>query len=64
MSSKAEWVSVSVYATLFSVNRKTVYKWRDAGLLTTIQVGRCLRVLNQPPKPRFTKRESNWEDRP
>ena len=43
------WVSVTRYCELYDVNRKTVYKFLDAGLLRSWQVGRVLRVQNQPP---------------
>ncbi len=46
------WVSISTYAVLYQANRKTVYKWLEAGLLETFRVGRCIRVLNQPPRDR------------
>jgi hypothetical protein len=49
---KPEWVSISLYAQVYSTNRKTVYKWLEAGLLETFRVGRCIRVLNQPPTDR------------
>lgn len=49
------WVSISTYAVLYDTNRKTVYKWLDAGLLETFRVGRCIRVLNQPPSDRRPK---------
>lgn len=50
-----EWVSITAYALQFSVTRKTVYKWLEAGLLDTFRVGRCIRVLNQPPTDRRPK---------
>lgn len=53
---KPEWVSITAYALQFSVNRKTVYKWLEAGLLDTIRIGRCIRVLNQPPSDRRQQR--------
>jgi hypothetical protein len=46
---QAEWLSITLYAQRYSTNRKTVYKWLEAGLLETFRVGRCIRVLNQPP---------------
>ena len=43
------WVSITAYAALQAVSRKTVYKWLEAGLLITYRVGRLIRVRNQPP---------------
>jgi hypothetical protein len=43
------WVRISEYAILYSTNRKTVYKWLEAGLLDQFRVGRCIRVRNVPP---------------
>jgi hypothetical protein len=49
------WVSVSEYAESYSVNRKTVYKWARAGLVTLHRiivpggVKPIVRVENRPP---------------
>jgi hypothetical protein len=45
----ATWVSVTRYCELYDVNRKTVYKYLDAGLLQSWRVGRVLRVAHRPP---------------
>lgn len=45
----AIWVSVSRYCELYDVERKTVYKFLESGLLPSWQVGRVLRVRNMPP---------------
>lgn len=42
-------MSIRRYASLYGIDRRTVSKWRDAGLLATYQVGRCIRIKNQPP---------------
>ncbi len=52
------WVSVRRYCELYAVNRKTVYKYLEAGLLPSWQVGRILRVQNQPPQPAHDDRPS------
>lgn len=45
-----DWLSISAYAKAYSVARHTVYKWRDAGLLETFQVGAVIRIRNAPPR--------------
>lgn len=49
MSPKPEWVSVASYCTIYGLHRNTVYKYMDNGLLEMWQVGRVLRVKNEPP---------------
>lgn len=53
------WISVSCYARLYGVNRRTVMAWlaRDAQafdeherILDSYQVGVLIRIKNQPPK--------------
>lgn len=44
-------MSISAYARAYGVDRSTVYKWLDAGLLVTYRVGRLIRVKHQPPLP-------------
>lgn len=43
------WVSVMTYAEIHHVDRHTVYKWLDAGLLHYYQIGRLIRIKNEPP---------------
>jgi hypothetical protein len=43
------WISVTKYCGRYDLDRKTVYKYLDAGLLESWQVGRVLRVANHPP---------------
>lgn len=43
------WISVTRYCERYDVDRKTVYKYLDSGLLESWQVGRVLRVENRPP---------------
>jgi excisionase family DNA binding protein len=45
------WVSISGYARIYGVDRSTVYKWLEAGILDAYRVGRCIRLKNQPPHP-------------
>lgn len=49
MSPDTLWVSISAYARIYGIDRSTVYKWLDSGLLTTYRVGKCIRVKHQPP---------------
>lgn len=44
------WLSISAYSRLYQVDRKTVRKWLDAGLLKTFRVHSVIRVANTPPK--------------
>jgi hypothetical protein len=43
------WVSITRYAEIHAVSRPTVYKWLDAGLLSTYRVDGVVRVRNIPP---------------
>jgi excisionase family DNA binding protein len=43
------WLCVTDYACVYNVDRSTVYKWLDAGLLETYRVGRVVRIKNKPP---------------
>lgn len=45
----AEWVSISAYARIHQIDRVTVYKWIQAGLLVYYRVGAVVRIKNQPP---------------
>lgn len=45
------WVSISAYARIYGVDRRTVYKWLDAGLLTVYRVDRVVRIKALPPLP-------------
>jgi excisionase family DNA binding protein len=45
------WVSISQYARLYGIDRRTVYKWLDAGLLTVYRVDRVVRIKALPPLP-------------
>lgn len=49
MPVSVQYVSVTTYTEMFSVDRDTVYKWIDAGLLDTFRVGRLIRVRPVPP---------------
>jgi excisionase family DNA binding protein len=44
-----EWVTVSAFARKMGVDRGTVYKWLEAGILDTYRVGLLLRIRNIPP---------------
>lgn len=45
------WLSVSAYSRAYGVDRRTVYKWLDSGLLDSYRVPpRLIRIKNQPPK--------------
>jgi hypothetical protein len=53
MSTSEEWISISQYARAYGVDRSTVYKFLDAGLLDVYRV-RCpgilvVRIRNTPP---------------
>lgn len=50
MTPKPEWVSISAYAIIHGVHRKTVHKWLDSGLLETFRVGRCIRIRCLTPE--------------
>lgn len=52
------WLSISAYARAYSVDRKTVYKWLDEGLLDTFRVHHVIRILHKPP----TKADSTKVD--
>ena len=43
------WVSISQYARIYGVDRATVYKWLDLGVLKFYRVQRCVRIENIPP---------------
>lgn len=43
------WLCITDYAYAYNVDRSTVYKWLDAGLLETYRVGRVVRIKNKPP---------------
>lgn len=45
-----QWVSISRYALIYGVSRRTVHKWLRAQLLETYRVGWLVRVRNQPPR--------------
>lgn len=45
-----EWLTISGYAKKYNANRRTVYKWIAAGLLTTFKVGYVVRVKDLPPE--------------
>jgi hypothetical protein len=45
----AVWVSVTRYCELYSLERKTVYKYAALGFVETWQVGRVLRIRNRRP---------------
>lgn len=51
------WLTVTAYARAYSVNRKTVYKWLDAGLLTTFTAYKTIRIADSPPKSLDSKKE-------
>jgi predicted site-specific integrase-resolvase len=44
-----EWLSLTAYARVYGVDRATVYKWLDAGLLETYTVLGLRRIKHQPP---------------
>jgi len=46
------YIRISRYASAYDVNRKTVYKWIDAGLVDIMRVGSLIRVKNTPPSDR------------
>jgi hypothetical protein len=43
------WLTIAHYCVLYDVDRKTVWKYVDAGLLSYWQVGRIIRIANVPP---------------
>lgn len=47
---RPRWVSVTRYCQIYQVNRKTVTKWRDEGLLESFQVHKIIRVANHLPR--------------
>lgn len=49
MAAPVIWLSISAYARTYHVDRKTVYKWLDAGLLETFRVDKVIRIANHPP---------------
>ena len=52
MSKETElWLCVTDYADTYGINRSTVYKWLDAGLLEVYRVDRVVRIRNKPPLP-------------
>lgn len=60
MKPQPEWVSISRYAVLFGVNRRTVYKWLEGGLLVCWRVGRVVRIRKQPPNRELHKTPVKW----
>lgn len=50
LGERRSWISIRAYCARYDVNRKTVYKYLDAGLLASWQVGRVLRVEDCPPQ--------------
>jgi excisionase family DNA binding protein len=50
-SVETRWVSISEYARVYGIDRRTVYKWLDAGLLTVYRVDRVVRIKAEPPLP-------------
>lgn len=55
MAERVTWLSITDYAQTYGVERKTVYKWLEAGLLITYRVGRLIRVKHQPPTVQKSK---------
>jgi len=45
----AEWLSVTAYARVHGVSRRTVQKWLRAAILKTYRVGTLIRIRNIPP---------------
>jgi hypothetical protein len=43
------WVCITDYAALYGVDRSTVYKWLNAGLLEVYRIDRVVRIKNKPP---------------
>jgi excisionase family DNA binding protein len=50
VSMEPTWISVRRYCEIYGLSRATVYKYLDSGLLESWQVGRVLRVKNEPPQ--------------
>lgn len=44
-----EWLSVTLYAEKYGVDRNTVYKWLKAGLLVSYRVESLVRIRNLQP---------------
>lgn len=49
MTEPAGWVKISTYSLKYAADRKTVYKWVEAGLIRSFRAGRTVRVLDTPP---------------
>jgi excisionase family DNA binding protein len=43
------WISVRHYCERHGVNRQTIYKWIECGVVAHWRVGRVLRIRNLPP---------------
>ena len=46
----ASWLSITQYARAYGLDRSTVKKLLDVGLLDSYKVGRVIRVKNQPAR--------------
>lgn len=45
----ADWLSVTDYARVHGVSRRTVQKWLRANILLIYKVGTLIRIRNLPP---------------
>lgn len=54
------WLSVSAYARVWGVSRRTVYKWLDEGLLDSYTAPpSVIRIKNTPPGPPLPRRATS-----
>lgn len=44
-----EWITVSLFARKYGIDRRTVYKWLDMELLETYRIGAVTRVRDLKP---------------
>lgn len=60
----AEWVSATIYAQRYGIDRKTVRKWLRAQILRTYQVGTLLRIRNLPPNEHHVRTDAETGTHP